>query len=139
LAPAETRDAVKSLAQEGCDVIFSEMDDNSAILESKEQGIYCIPMYIDKSDVAPQTVLTSVVFGWHKTLKGSIEAVANGTMEQYRKEHYFRPLTVADGSLYLGKYAPSVPASVKSEVESVRKELINGTREVELVTEVLLK
>jgi basic membrane lipoprotein Med (substrate-binding protein (PBP1-ABC) superfamily) len=139
LAPAETRDAVKSLAQEGCDVIFSEMDDNSAIYESQAQGIYCIQMYIDKNDVAPETVLTSVVFDWSKPLKGAVEAVAKGNWDEYRKTNYFSPVKLEDDSLYLGKFAPSVPNSLKNEMKKVRQELIDGTREVPLVTDEIIK
>ena len=115
------------------------MDDNSAILECQAQGIYCITMYIDKSDVAPETVLTSVVFDWSKPLKGSIEAVAKGTMEEYRKENYFRPVQLEDNSLYLGKYAPSVPKSVKDEVKKVQQQILNGAIEVPLVTDEIIK
>jgi len=139
LAPAETRDAVRSLAQQGCDVVFSEMDDNSAILESAAQGIYCIPMYIDKSDVDPKTVLTSVVFDWSKPLQGSIEAVANGTVSSYRKQWYFRPLSLTDGSLYLGRFSPVVSEEVKRKVSAVEERLRQPGIQIELVTEAIIK
>lgn len=139
VAPAETRDAVKSFAQQGCDIVFSEMDDNSAILEAQAQGIYCIPMYMDKTQVAPETVLTSVVFDWYKPLKGSVEAVVKGTMAAYRQKNYFRGLTVKDDSIYLGKYASSVPQKVKDAAEKIRKQLKDGSLTFPLVTDVIIK
>lgn len=139
IAPAETRDAVKSLAQDGCDVIFSETDDNSAILESKAQGIYCIPMYLEKSHVAPETVLTSVVMEWSGPLTGAIEAAIKGNWKDYRKDHYFRPLTAQDNSIHLGKIAPSVPEKIKQEVEELNKRLQDGSVKVDIVDKVLVK
>lgn len=139
IAPAETRDAVNSLAQQGCDVIFSQMDDNAAILESAAQGIYCIPMYMDKSDVDPKTVLTSVVMDWSGPLTGAIEAVANGNFEEYRKEWYFRPLSAKDGSIFLGKWGTDVPADVKKAAKDLENQFKKGTLKVELVSEVIIK
>jgi simple sugar transport system substrate-binding protein len=139
IAPAETRDAVNSLAQQGCDVIFSQMDDNAAILESKAQGIYCIPMYMDKLDVAPDTVLTSVVMDWSGPLTGAIEAVKKGNFAKYREEWYFRPLSAKDGSIFLGEWGTAVPDSLKKEADQLESEFSKGKREVELVDEVLLK
>lgn len=129
-APAETRDAVTALAQDHCDVVFSEMDDNSAILEAKAQGIYCVAMYADKHDVAPKTVLTSVVMGWQVPLAGAIGAVANGTWDEYREKHYFRPLSLQEDSLSLGTWGDDVPESVKEAVAKVEAEIKNGTRTV---------
>jgi simple sugar transport system substrate-binding protein len=139
IAPAETRDAVKSLAQQGADVIFSQMDDNSAILESAAQGAYCIPMYMDKSEVDPKTVLTSVVMDWSGPLTGAIEAVKKGNFAEYRKQWYFRPLSAKDGSIYLGKYSSVVPESLKKEVADIEKKFKSGAMTVELVDEVILK
>jgi len=138
IAPAETRDAVNSLAQQGCDVVFSQMDDNAAILESAAQGIYCIPMYMDKSEVDPKTVLTSVVMDWSGPLTGAIEAVSKGNFEEYRKEWYFRPLSAKDGSIFLGTWGTDVPASLKKEVEDLEKRFQKGTLTVELVSEVMI-
>lgn len=139
IAPAETRDAVKSLAQDGCDVIFSETDDNSAILESKAQGIYCIPMYMDKNKVAPETVLTSVVMDWSGPLTGAIEAAVKGDWKAYRKEHYFRPLSAQDESIHLGKFAPSVPDNIKQEVQGLDKKFKDGSLKVDVIDKVLIK
>jgi basic membrane protein A and related proteins len=139
IAPAETRDAVKSFAQKGIDIVFSEMDDNSAILECQAQGIYCVPMYMDKAEVAPATVLTSVVFDWSKLLKGSMEAVAKGTMAEYRKANYFRGLTVKDDSIYLGKFAATVPQNVKDAATKIKNQLKDGSLKFPLVTDVIIK
>ena len=139
IAPAETRDAVNSLAQQGCDVVFSQMDDNAAILEAQAKGIYVIPMYMDKLEVSPGTVLTSVVMDWSTPLTGAIEAVAKGNFAAYRKQWYFRPLSAKDGSIFLGKWGTAVPDSVKKAVAEVEKKLKSGATKVELVNEVIIK
>jgi basic membrane lipoprotein Med (substrate-binding protein (PBP1-ABC) superfamily) len=139
IAPAETRDAVKTLAQQGCDVIFSQMDDNSAILESAAQSVYSLPMYIDKHAVDPKAVLTSVVMGWGVVLHGAIEAVSNDTWADYRKKHYFRALSVKDGSIYLGQWGTDVPESVKTAVADVKTKIANGTIKVKIVDEKLVQ
>jgi basic membrane lipoprotein Med (substrate-binding protein (PBP1-ABC) superfamily) len=139
IAPAETRDGVKSLAESGCDVIFSQMDDNSAILESAAQGVYCIPMYMDKSDVDPKTVLTSVVMDWSGPLGGAIEAVAKDNWDEYRKQWYFRPLSAKDGSIFLGKWGTTAPDDVKKAAADLNEKFKNGELTVKLVDEVLIK
>lgn len=139
IAPAETRDAVKTLAEQGCDVVFSQMDDNSAILESAAQGIYCIPMYADKSAVNPKAVLTSVVMGWEGPLGGAIEAASKGTWAGYREVHYFRALSVSDNSIRLGKWGTEVPQSVKDAVEEVKSKIADGTIKVKIVDKKLIK
>jgi len=139
IAPAETRDAVKSLAKQGCDVIFTEMDDNSAILESGAQGIRIIPMYMDKLDVDPNAVITSVVMDWVGPLGGAIDATAAGKFADYRKQWYFHPLSVKDGSIYLGKWGNNVPDSVKKTASDLAEKFKNGTLTVQLSTERLIK
>jgi basic membrane protein A len=139
IAPAETRDAVKSLAQEGCDVVFTEMDDNSAILEAAAQGIHIIPLYMDKLDVNPDAVLTSVVMDWSGPLTGAIEAVAKGDFAAYRKQWYFRPLSAKDGSIYLGRWGAAVPDSVKKAAADLDAKLKSGAVKVELVNDVIIK
>jgi basic membrane protein A len=139
VAPAETRDAVKSFAQQGCDIVFSELDDNSAILECAAQGIYCIPMYMDKSSVDPKAVLTTVVFDWSDLLQGSVEAVAKGTMAAYRSKNYFRGLTVKDDSIRLGTFAPSVSGEVKAAVEKIKNQLKDGSLTFQLNSNVIIK
>jgi basic membrane lipoprotein Med (substrate-binding protein (PBP1-ABC) superfamily) len=108
------------------------MDDNSAILEAANQGVYIIPMYMDKSDVAPDTVLTSVVMDWSVPIQELVKAISTGTTEEYRKEHYYRSTLVRDGSIYLGKWAPSVPEEVKSKVEQLEKQFKTGALEVQI-------
>ena len=139
IAPAETRDGVKSLAESGCDVILSQMDDNSAILESAAQGVYCIPMYMDKSDVDPKTVLTSVVMDWSGPLGGAIEAAAKDNWDEYRKQWYFRPLSAKDGSIFLGKWGTTVPDDVKKAAADLNEKFKNEELTVKLVDEVLIK
>jgi basic membrane lipoprotein Med (substrate-binding protein (PBP1-ABC) superfamily) len=139
IAPAETRDAVKTLAQQGCDVVFSQMDDNSAILESAAQGIYVVPMYADKSAVNPKAVLTSVVMGWEGPLGGAIGAAAKGTWSGYREEYYFRGLSVADNSIRLGTWGTEVPQRVKDEVEGVRNKIASGEIKVKIVDKKLIQ
>jgi basic membrane lipoprotein Med (substrate-binding protein (PBP1-ABC) superfamily) len=139
IAPAETRDAVKTLAQQGCDVVLSQMDDNSAILESAAQGIYCIPMYADKHAVDPKAVLTSVVMGWEVPLEGAIEAASKGTWATYREKHYFRGLSVADNSIRLGKWGIEVPTNVKDEVEKIRARIASGEIKVKIVDKKLIQ
>ena len=139
IAPAETRDAVKSLASEGCDVIFTEMDDNSAILEAAAQGIRIIPMYMDKLDVDPDAVITSVVMDWSGPLGGAIAATANGTLAEYRSESYFNDLSVAKGSIYLGEWGNDVPDDVKQAAEDLHADFESGALTVELSTERLIQ
>lgn len=139
IAPAETRDAVKSLAQIGCDVVFSEMDDNSAILEAAAQGIRIIPMYMDKLEVDPKAVITSVVMDWAGPLSGAIEATAKGKFADYRKSRYFYPLSVKAGSIYLGKWGEAVPEEVKKKAGQLAEKLKNGSIEVKLVGDKIIK
>jgi basic membrane protein A len=139
IAPAETRDAVESMKQQGADVIFSQMDDNSAILESAAQGILCIPMYMDKQSFDPKTVATSVVMEWYGPLKALIEAISKGEFKAYREQYYFRGLSASDDSVHLGEWGTAVPESVKQAVAAVEAKIKSGEVKVQIVDEVLVK
>ena len=102
------------------------LDDNSGILECAAQGIHCVAPYKDKHEIAPKTVLTSTCYGAHVLLKGVFEAVANGTFAEYRAKHYFRPMSLRENSLSLGKWGTDVPESVKKAVAEVEAKLKSG-------------
>jgi basic membrane protein A len=126
VAPAETRTAIQSLAQQGFDMIFTQMDDNSSILECKAQGILCIPMYMDKHDLDPETVLTSVVFNWFVPLYDALAAVKDNTFATYRETNFFRPLSVKDNGLYLGQWGTKATDEIKNAAEDVKAKIISG-------------
>lgn len=130
LAPAATRDAVKSLAEQNCDIVFVEMDDNSGILECAEQGIYCIPMHIDKLDLAPDTVVTTSCTDWSVMYSNIIKAVKDGKFDEFREKNYFMAPSVRDGSNYLGKWGPMVSDEVKQKVAEVEAKIKDGTIKV---------
>jgi len=139
IAPAEARDAVKVMKQQGADVIFSQMDDNSAIMECAAQGIYCIPMYMDKKAFDPKTVATSVVMEWYGPLKAVIEAINKGDFKAYREKYYFRGLSSSDGSVHLGEWGDGVPESVKQATAAVEAKIKSGEVKVQVVDEVMVK
>lgn len=138
VAPAETRDAVRTMVEKGCDVIFSEMDDNSAIAECAARKVYCIPMHIDKSDYNPKYVLTSVIMDWSNGLRGILTSIRDGTFKKYREKHYFYPLNVDNHSIYLGKWAPSVPEKVRKAVAALEKKFKKGELTVKVVADKLI-
>jgi len=135
VAPAETRDAVKSLAQQDCDVVFALLDDNSAILESAVQGIYCIPTYKDRHDINPKTVLTSVHYDWSAQFEGPMKALQAGKFEDYRQKHYFRAQSMAEGSIDLGQWGEGVPDSLKEKVAEMRAKIIDGRIKMQVSAE----
>jgi basic membrane lipoprotein Med (substrate-binding protein (PBP1-ABC) superfamily) len=114
------------MAQEGYDVVFTEMDDNSSILECKAQGILCIPMYQDKHDLDPDTVLTSVVFNWYVGLNGALQAIKNNTWAQYQPTHFFTPLSLKDNGLYLGTWGTKATDDMKKAADEVKQKIISG-------------
>jgi basic membrane protein A len=126
LAPAETRDGIKSMAQQGADVIFTELDDNSSILECAAQKIQCIAMYIDKRDLDPKTVLTSVVQDWAVQLKNAIAASQNGTWAAFRDKNYFQPQSLAAGSVHLGAWGDAATAELKTAVSAIEAKIKSG-------------
>ncbi len=130
LAPAATRDAVKSLAEQKCDIVFVEMDDNSGIFECVKQGIYCIPMHIDKLDLAPETVVTTSCTDWSGIYSKIIKAVKDGKFDEFRKENYFIAPSVREGSNYLGQWGPMVSDDVKQKVAAVEAKIKDGTIKV---------
>jgi basic membrane protein A len=130
IAPAETRDGIKSMAQQGADVIFSELDDNSSILECAANNIYCIAQYLDKHSTDPKTVLTSVVQEWAVQLKGPIEAVQNGTWAEFRNNNYFQPQNLAADSVHLGEWSTTASEDVKKAVAVVEANIKSGVVKV---------
>jgi len=130
LAPAETRDGIKSMAQQGADVIFTELDDNSSILECAAQNIQCIAMYVDKRDLDPKTVLTSVVQEWSVQLKSAIEAVQKGTWAEFRDKNFFQPQNLANGSVHLGAWGDAATEDLKKAVSAIEAKIKSGEIQV---------
>lgn len=126
VAPAETRDGIKSMAQQGADVIFTELDDNSSILECAAQKIQCVAMYVDKMDFDPKTVLSSVVQDWSVQLMSAVEAVQKGAWTAFRQANYFQPQTLSNGSVHLGAWGTAATEDVKKAVAGVEAKIISG-------------
>jgi basic membrane protein A len=116
--------AAQAQASQGADIIFSATDQaTQGMYQVAEAGStlkYVIPQYLDKSDQAPNVVLTSVVYGIQAAVASFIEMYGNDEWNSENVEY-----GIEDG---LG-LAPNpamesvIPKSVATKLEEVEADI----------------
>ncbi len=79
--PAIEKEAAIALLDNGADIIAQHQDTGGPQQAAQERGAYSIGYHTDMSDVAPNAVLTSVVWNWNDFYIDRVSAVIDGTYE----------------------------------------------------------
>jgi simple sugar transport system substrate-binding protein/basic membrane protein A len=96
---------------------------------AKERGVYATGYVGDMSEIAPDTVLTSLVWNLYPLLETMVKDVQAGTFQPGK----FYSLGVAQGAFEMPinpKLKDKVPASVLEQVEKAKADIIAGKLEV---------
>jgi basic membrane lipoprotein Med (substrate-binding protein (PBP1-ABC) superfamily) len=131
LAPIRTRDTVKAFVEQGADVVFISLDDLSGTLEAKAQGIYSCQHYKDVTDQAPNTILNNASWNFDSAIEMVIKALQENRYSEFRSQHWFIPLTLKSGTCGIGTYGNMVPSDVKTYINGLAEEIMNGELKVE--------
>ena len=119
--PASEKAAAEALLAQGCDVIEQHCDTTGPILAAEAADAYAIGYNLDIRDVAPETFLTAPIWDYEKYYTYAVESIMNGT---FKPESYYGHMS--DGLVDLAPIADFVPQDVKDQVESVKKQIVDG-------------
>jgi basic membrane lipoprotein Med (substrate-binding protein (PBP1-ABC) superfamily) len=122
-APLES-EAVKSLHENGCDVIAHAQDNQNTIMSACESlGIYSVGFYTDASKLAPKGWLTGACLDWGPFYVKVANTVRSKT---WKPSSYTAGMEGKEGYIKLSSFGKRVPAAVQKEVKEKEKLLREG-------------
>jgi len=121
-APLEA-EAVKSLAETGCDVIANAQDNQNTILPTCESlGLYSVGFYTDAHQLAPKGWLTGACLDWGPFYLKIADAVQNHT---WKSCSYYSGGEGGERYVKLSSFGRAVPQAVQKEILNKEKLLQN--------------
>ena len=114
--------AANVLIDAGCDVIAAHSNTSNPQIAAEHAGVWSIGNNVDMSDLAPDSVITSVTPRWGVFYTKLIESIINGTFKPYSYFYGFAEGTVDISPL---NERLSVPG-MKDAVESARQRIREG-------------
>lgn len=129
---AKAKEAALAQISAGTDVIFHIADAAGVgiIQACQEKGIWAIGWGLDQNHLAPQTVLTSMLFSGGDLLFDDVQKVIDGTWTGEQRLY-----GLATGVVGLADYHGLVPADVAAKVEQAKQDIISGKTQVPYITE----
>ena len=126
---AKAKESALSMINSGVDVIISNSDacDPAIIQTCEEYGIPYIGFASDKSEISPDTVITSAVQSTPKLLELVGKAYADGT--PIVDVHSY---DVASGACYLATWSDKVDPAIKEEILQAESAIKDGTLKLDL-------
>jgi basic membrane lipoprotein Med (substrate-binding protein (PBP1-ABC) superfamily) len=122
--PPLEAEAVKSLAEEHCDVIAHAQDNQNTILSACESaGLYSCGFYTDGHQLAPKGWLTGARLDWGPFYVRMAKAVMDHSWKPYA---YTGGMESDLGVVKLSSFGKAVPASVQKEVLAKQKLIESG-------------
>lgn len=120
--PAAHRLAAETLIDGGADVIYSNLDDPSAIQVAEEKGVWVATAFTERSQFGPNAYMNSLVLDWGPFYISEVQSMLDGTWKGNRVEI----LPLGD-VMHLGEWGQNVPQEVRDQVESVSQQIMDGT------------
>lgn len=129
---ARAKEAALAQAAAGVDVIFHIADAAGiGVIEAcQESGIYAIGWGLDQNHLAPDTVLTSLLFSGADLLFQDVQRVVDGTWTGE-----VRLYGLETGVVDIADFHGLVPDDVAAQVEQARQDIIAGNIVVPYITE----
>lgn len=121
---ARGREAALAMIDAGADVIFESLDNSApaVLTAAEERGVYTIANYADLYDVAPDSVLTSVIQSAGVGNAKLAELASQGELEGEIYVYGFETPEV----VRLGQINPEIPDDVMTLLEETQQQLIDG-------------
>lgn len=129
---AKAKEAAFAQFDAGVDVIFHIADAAGigVIQAAQERGVYAIGWGLDQHDVAPDTVLSSLLFSGGELLLQDVKRVQEGTWTGE-----VRLYGLETGVVGIAPFYDLVPEDVATQVEQARQDILSGKIEVPYITE----
>ncbi len=126
------KEAALAQASAGVDVVFHIADAAGigVIQACEEAGIWAIGWGLDQNHLAPDTVLTSMLFNGAKLLLQDVQKVVDGTWTGE-----VRLYGLETGVVNIADFHGLVPDDIASQVEQTKSDIIAGDIEVPYITE----
>lgn len=126
--------AAQAQASQGADIIFSATDQATQgmyqLAESGGSLKYVIPQYLDKSEQAPNVVLTSAVYNLQGATGSFIEMFGN---EEWKSENVV--FGIKDGVGLAPNPEIEIPAAAQKKLEEVEKNIASGKLKIPTIEE----
>jgi basic membrane protein A and related proteins len=110
--PAKERAAAEALLDGGADVIAQHQDTAGPQQAAEERGLYGIGYNADMAPLAPEAVITSVIWHWGPYYIDIVESVMDGT---WKSEQFWGGWP--DGIVDLAPIADFVPDDIRAPIE----------------------
>lgn len=129
---ATAKEAAFAQFSAGVDVIFHIADAAGigVIQAAEEEGVWAIGWGLDQNSVAPDTVISSLLFSGGELLLQDVGKVVDGTWTGE-----VRLYGLETGVVGIADYYGLVPDDVAEEIEQVKQDIIDGKIEVPYITE----
>jgi len=125
LEPQYEKDAVKSLIEEGADIIVQQGDDPALRPPASERAIHFIGSDGDLSQQAPLDDLVSTGWDWGPMFAATVKAVQDGTWISGQIWG-----DMSSGTADLAPLNPIIPENVRMLVQSQKKLLLLGNNDI---------
>ncbi len=119
------KDAVTSLIEDGADIIVQQRDDPAVRPPASERAIHFIGSNGDLLQQAPLDDLVTTGWDWGPIFAATVKAVQDGTWSSGQVWG-----DMASHTVDLAPLNPIVPEDVAALVESQKKQLLQGTKDV---------
>lgn len=121
--PDKEADAVKSLADQGIDVVSGHIDSPKVMIQTAEgRGIMSCGYHYNGSSLAPKGYLTGAEWNWAPMMTRFVNDYIAGKPMPH---NYMG--SIKDDSVKLSPYGPLVSKEAQSKIEDVKKQMIAGT------------
>jgi len=128
---AKAKEGAISMYDSGVDIIWHSGDGIGlgVVQAAKEKDKICLGNVSDQNVLAPDNVLSGVVYDWAPIIKQMINDIQTNNFTNRDDKYYW--ITVGNGGIqvapFRGKYAEYVTDEVKAKLEEVQKGLADGT------------
>lgn len=122
---AKAKEGAISMFDSGADLIWHSGDGiGLGVVEAgKEKNKLVLGNVADQNVLAPNNVLSGIVYNWNPVLKQIVDDILNNNFENREDKHYW--LTVANGGVTVASFHgldSQVSAEVKEKLEQVKKD-----------------
>ena len=122
--PVKAKEYAIAMIDEGADILYAE---RAGVIEAaSEKGVYAIGNLLDQHELAPNTVITSVVWDMYPLVKYVITSVRNGNFVAMDLREW---TMMQKGGAYLAPYRnfeDKIPEDVKGEIEELKEKIMSG-------------
>jgi basic membrane lipoprotein Med (substrate-binding protein (PBP1-ABC) superfamily) len=108
----KTVEVTLSLIDNGCDIITHHSDSYAPAQAAEERGVYYISFGSDMKRFAPHVFLTGTVWNWTPIMTNIVEAVREGTWDQYPDQDWWYGL--AEGGVRLSNHLQFIPNPIRT-------------------------